>query len=238
MQTVSRNCWRPVKWSCSSLSQSNPMTPSYIPPVAITYFFRRVKPIDVMTPYVIDLPLRQKATFEAMAVSSAFGVRAYKAILAPDHLASHTSSLREKSETKNSVTGSPTKSLISDRTLIMQKDSRNLTSHNTKQVVARGNESSEDLKKERAAAKRIVLAYWDPELFNSKFLWPITCFFGASFGALHLISWHTVFSTPLKQWLWRPSHLLVCLSVEQRIRRFKHSHDGQSDYRVAHDRIV
>ena len=74
-----------------------------------------------MTPYVIDLLLRQKATFEAKAVSSAFGVRAYKAILAPDHLASHTLSLREKSETKNSVTGSRTKSLISDRTIDQAK---------------------------------------------------------------------------------------------------------------------
>ena len=43
--------------------------------------------------------------------------------------------------------------------MVKQKDSRNLASHNTKQAVARGNEYIEDLKEERAAAKKVVLAY-------------------------------------------------------------------------------
>lgn len=58
------------------LSKLDTMTLSCIPPVAIMYLFRWVKPIDVMTPSVIDLFFGQKATFEATAVSSAFGVRA------------------------------------------------------------------------------------------------------------------------------------------------------------------
>ena len=51
------------------------MTLSYIPLVSLTYFFWWLKPKDVMTPSVIDLPnmtLEQRATFESMSVSSAF----------------------------------------------------------------------------------------------------------------------------------------------------------------------
>ena len=57
------------------LSQLETMTLSYISLVAVTYFFWWVKPKDVMTPSVIDLPdmiSGQKTIFESMAVSTAF----------------------------------------------------------------------------------------------------------------------------------------------------------------------
>ncbi|KAF2093985.1 hypothetical protein NA57DRAFT_68971 [Rhizodiscina lignyota] len=57
-----------------------------------------------------------------------------------------------------------------------------------------------------------VLAYWDPQVYHSK-IWPITCLFGASFGALHLISWHTVFPTLVETWLWRVAAITSIVSM-------------------------
>ncbi|PYI17959.1 hypothetical protein BO99DRAFT_433968 [Aspergillus violaceofuscus CBS 115571] len=50
--------------------------------------------------------------------------------------------------------------------------------------------------------KEIVVAHWDPDLYRSR-LWPLTCLFGMSFGALHLVSWNDVFPTTVELWLWR-----------------------------------
>ncbi|PYI25935.1 hypothetical protein BP00DRAFT_467496 [Aspergillus indologenus CBS 114.80] len=50
--------------------------------------------------------------------------------------------------------------------------------------------------------KEMVVAHWDPDLYRSR-LWPLTCLFGMSFGALHLVSWNDVFPTTVELWLWR-----------------------------------
>jgi hypothetical protein len=60
--------------------------------------------------------------------------------------------------------------------------------------------------------KEIVVAFWDPELYHSN-IWPITCLFGVSFGALHLICWNTVFPTLFEQWLWRAAALTSIFSM-------------------------
>ena len=57
-----------------------------------------------------------------------------------------------------------------------------------------------------------VMAYWDPDLYHSK-LWPITCLFGVSFPALHLISWHSAFPTFVELWLWRASGIASIVSM-------------------------
>jgi hypothetical protein len=57
------------------LSQLESMTLGYIPLFDVMYFFWWIKPKDVLTPSVVDLPDMlpgQKTTFESMAVSSAF----------------------------------------------------------------------------------------------------------------------------------------------------------------------
>jgi hypothetical protein len=57
-----------------------------------------------------------------------------------------------------------------------------------------------------------VLGYWDPELYHSK-IWPLACLFGVSFGALHLISWNTVFPTLTELWLWRGAAITSIVSM-------------------------
>jgi hypothetical protein len=57
-----------------------------------------------------------------------------------------------------------------------------------------------------------VVAYWDPQVYHSK-IWPLTMLFGASFGALHLINWNTVFPTMAETWLWRGAALTSIVSM-------------------------
>ena len=92
----------------------------------------------------------------------------------------------------------------------------------TMQGAVHGCESGESLKEERSAylpearkasAKETVLSYWDPEIYHSRILWPVICLFGASFGALLLISWNAVFPTPVEQWLWRVAALVSFFSM-------------------------
>lgn len=95
-----------------------------------------------------------------------------------------------------------------------QEAQETIISQETKQAVVRENESSACLSGERKApAKEIVLACWDPELYHSKILWLVICLFGASFGALHLISWNTVFPMPVERWLWRAAALVSIFSM-------------------------
>ncbi|KAL8669386.1 MAG: hypothetical protein Q9168_006022 [Polycauliona sp. 1 TL-2023] len=57
------------------LAQLESMTLSYVPLFAITYAFWWIKPKDVLSPSVVELPNmseEQRTTFEAMAVSHAF----------------------------------------------------------------------------------------------------------------------------------------------------------------------
>lgn len=58
----------------------------------------------------------------------------------------------------------------------------------------------------------IVLGYWDPYVYHSK-IWPVTCLFGASFGALHLISWDTPFPSLVEAWLWRIAAIASIVSM-------------------------
>lgn len=62
-------------------------------------------------------------------------------------------------------------------------------------------------------AKEIVVAYWDPDVYRSKRLWPVVCLFGASFGVLHLLSWNAVFPTLVELWLWRAAALVSIFSM-------------------------
>ncbi|KAK3173513.1 hypothetical protein OEA41_006843 [Lepraria neglecta] len=207
------------------LSQLETMTLSYIPLVALTYFFWWVKPKDVMTPSVVDLPDMlswQKSTFESMAVSSVFdneGMGKQDSLWTIWYL---TPRVFEKEAEDKALQEAQQKALQEAEQKATQEAQEKVASQETKQAVVRENESGKNLKEKRstclpqarkAPAKEIVLAYWDPELYHSKILWPVICLFGASFGALHLISWNTVFPTPVEQWLWRAAALISIFSM-------------------------
>jgi len=203
------------------LSQLETMTFSYIPLFAVTYFFWWVKPKDVMTPSIVDLPdmpLGQKTTFESMAVSHAFddeGIGKQDSLWTIWYL---TPRVFEKEAEDKELQEAQEKA----KQKSIQEAQRRAALQKTKQAGACDNESLENLKERRSScwpgvrttpAKEIVVAYWDPELYHSKILWPFICLFGVSFGALHLISWKTVFPTQVEQWLWRVAALVSVVSM-------------------------
>ena len=68
-----------------------------------------------------------------------------------------------------------------------------------------------DIQNSRFGQGRLI-SHWDPDLYHSK-LWPITCLFGISFGALHLASWDIVFPTVFEQWTWRVSAIISMVAM-------------------------
>ena len=177
------------------LSQLETMTLSYIPLFAITYLFWWVKPKDVLTPSVVDLPdmlPEQKRTFESMAVSSTFddeGTRKQDSLWTIWYL---TPRVFEK-EAKDK----------------MLQEAQEAAALEKKKLKG----SACQPRAIKPPVKEIVVANWDPELYRSKILWPVTCLFGASFGALHLISWRSEFPTLVEQWLWRAAALTSIISM-------------------------
>ncbi|KJX98045.1 hypothetical protein TI39_contig443g00009 [Zymoseptoria brevis] len=51
-----------------------------------------------------------------------------------------------------------------------------------------------------------VITEWDDSLYMTKW-WPLVCLLGASFGAVHMVSWNAIFPTRVELWLWRMSSL-------------------------------
>jgi len=182
------------------LSQLETMTLSYIPLVALTYFYWWVKPKDIMTPSVVDLPdmlSEQKTTFESMAVSNAFdneGIGQQNSVWTIWYL---TPRVFEKEAEETELQKVRQKALQEAEQKASQEPQEAMRSQKSKQAFAHETESGRGLDQELSAGfleaskpstKEIMVACWDPELYRSKILWPVICLFGASFGALHLIS--------------------------------------------------
>ncbi|WAO87137.1 Hypothetical protein NCS54_00443400 [Fusarium falciforme] len=57
-----------------------------------------------------------------------------------------------------------------------------------------------------------VITEWDASLYMTRY-WPLLCLLGASFGAIHLISWVSVFPSEVELWLWRVSALISVVTA-------------------------
>ena len=165
------------------------MTLGYIPLFALTYFFWWVKPKDVETPSEVDFPAMsedQSRTFEAMSISEDFddeGSQRQTSLCSVWYL---TPRIFEKEERDRKI-----QQAAEDIEQHIQR-----LHHNGLPILRRAKPLP--LK----PADGIVLSHWDPGLYHSK-LWPVTCLFGMSFPALHLISWDGTFPTVFELWLWR-----------------------------------
>jgi len=226
------------------LSQLESMTLGYIPLFVVTYFFWWLKPKDIMTPSIVDLPdmlPEQKTTFESMAVSSAFddeGIGKQDSLWNIWYL---TPRLFEKEAEDKALQEAERKALLEAKHKTLQEAKHKPLQEaelmplqeaeqkplqeaehgpllEAEQDVGRESDSGEDVNKSSEylpvilIPKEIVVSNWDPELYRSK-IWPLICLFGASFGALHLISWNTVFPTIVEQWLWRAAALTSIFSI-------------------------
>ena len=197
------------------ISQLETMTLSYIPLVALTYFFWWIKPKDVMTASVVDLPemtVGEKATFETMAVSDSFdneGTGKQQSLMTIWTL---TPRVFEKEAENRRLEQARQQALQEAQERVKQRAQSSADSDEQKQANATERECGDGLER-RGSKREIVVACWDPEVYHSKLLWPITCLFGASFPALHLISWYSQFPTFVEQWLWRIAALVSITSM-------------------------
>ena len=206
------------------LSQLESMTLSYIPLVAITYFFWWVKPKDIMTPSIVDLPEMSPgnlATFESMAVSNAFdneGVgqqRSWWSIwaLTPRVFEKEYEQRRLKEAQESFIEKAEHKELAEECSKPDPYEERFQSPEIMNDDVGEKTDSAWEIGRPITLEKEIVLAFWDPEVYHSRILWPIICLFGSSFGALHLISWNSTFPSQVEQWLWRAAGLVSVISM-------------------------
>nr|CEG05131.1 unnamed protein product [Fusarium clavum] len=56
-----------------------------------------------------------------------------------------------------------------------------------------------------------VITEWDANLYMTRY-WPLLCLLGASFGAIHLVSWASSFPSETERWLWRVSALISVIT--------------------------
>ncbi|KAJ5097266.1 hypothetical protein N7456_007987 [Penicillium angulare] len=191
------------------LSQLETMTLGYIPLFVVTYFFWWNKPKDIRSPSFVELPAmseEQFQVFESMAVSNKFDNEGLKCHDSSWNVWYLTPRVFEKEEEERIMANARANS---NALLLNRSQSTDVTKSPTP--------TSNEIDIERAhehikLQKDIVLAHWDPGLYRSR-IWPVTCLFGVSFGALHLISWNTVFPTIVEMWLWRASAFVSIISM-------------------------
>lgn len=190
------------------------MTLSYIPLFAATYFFWWIKPKDIKTPSIVDLPHmlpEQRAIFESMAVSNKFDNEGLEEQVSHWNVWYLTPRVFEK-EAEDRVVNAAKITPIKKNGNVARKEEK------PKQNMEHGADIEEDISQDPAtpqtkiSAKETVVSHWDPELYHSK-LWLVICLFGVSFGALHLISWNIAFPTIVELWLWRVSALVSIFSM-------------------------
>jgi hypothetical protein len=74
-----------------------------------------------------------------------------------------------------------------------------------------------------------VITEWDANLYMARY-WPLLCLLGASFGAIHLISWISSFPSEAERWLWRTSALIsvvtsvICMQFRKVTLRWEGIH--------------
>ncbi|KAK0115653.1 hypothetical protein ONS95_000077 [Cadophora gregata] len=187
------------------LSQLESMTISYVPLFAVTYFLWWIKPKDIMTPSIVELPvmtLEQMAKFEDMAVSNEFDddrLGGQNSLWSIWHLTPRV--FEKEADDKRKQEGQDKAMQEAER---RAKDRAEKTQTIEEQEIATTSDSDEEanIGLVPVEPKEIVVSYWDPDLYRSR-IWPIICLMGSSFGALHLISWHGIFPTLVEEWLWR-----------------------------------
>jgi hypothetical protein len=192
------------------------MTLSYVPLFAVAYLYWWTKPRDIDTPSEIYLPKmtpEQYTVFESLALDDQFdneGTSEQDSIwgiwaLTPRLFEKEAlDKVREEQKQRHFQTP--------------HVDQNVLPSTATKYTCLDPIDTSEE--------QETVLAYWDPDLYHSRIMWPLCCLAGLSFPALHLISWNSAFPTLIETWLWRTAtiasmaSMLLFMQVERLVVRW------------------
>ena len=163
------------------ISQLESMTLGYIPLFIVTYFFWWNKPKDIGSPSIIDLPdmhPEQRYIFESMAVSNKFGNEGMKNEVTYWNVWYLTPRVFEKEEEDKVIRHARAKAAEKAAQRAAERATKNQNEDSELGIL---HETTEDLQMQ--LRKNNAVARWDPYLFRSR-LWPLTCLFGISFGAL------------------------------------------------------
>lgn len=188
------------------------MTMAYIPLFVLTYFFWWVKPKDIETPSLVDLPkmaAEQMQELRDLAVSNAFDDEGTPEQTSLWNIWTLTPRVFEKVKQDQEAAN------CGQRAAQQARDRFERMQHDGRASLRRAAPLGQGPKPQK------VLASWDPDLYHSRVLWPIIVLFGTSFGALHLISWDGVFPTTIELWLWRAATIasMVTLLVFMHFKR-------------------
>jgi len=158
------------------LSQLESMTLSYIPLFAVTYFFWWVKPKDIKTPSVVDLPNmlpNQKIIFESMAISNKFDDEGSEAQTSLWNIWYLTPRVFEKEEEDREAAKAAKKTTTTKAGPDLAKEQEK-PKKNIEQVevdVEAGimwDPATTHTTHTTTATKEAVVSHWDPELYHSK----------------------------------------------------------------------
>lgn len=197
------------------LSQLESMTMGYIPLFIVTYFFWWNKPKDVRSPSMIDLPamsLEQMEVFESMAVSNKFDNEGMGDQVSYWNVWYLTPRVFEKEEEDRMLQQAQIQARENIERCSKQPTAQQASLDPSLDTTTISQHEAQPMNGPVKMRKDIVVAHWDPDLYRSK-IWPVTCLFGISFGALHLICWNTIFPSVVELWLWRVSAFVSILSM-------------------------
>ncbi|KAI4147375.1 MAG: hypothetical protein LQ340_005589 [Diploschistes diacapsis] len=201
------------------LSQLESMTLGYVPLFVITYFFWWHKPKDIRSPSIVELPdmaPEQKHIFESMAVSNKFDNEGMKDQATYWSIWYLTPRVFEKEEEDKAIQDAQGRAAEHAARRAKERAAKNHTKLPNPEAYQKNFVSEVEIQDPEdlqiKIRKETVVSHWDPHLYRSK-IWPLTCLFGVSFGALHLASWDTVFPTTVELWLWRISAFVSIVSI-------------------------
>lgn len=176
------------------------MTLSYIPLFALTYFFWWVKPKDIAKASIVHLPTmteNQLQEFQSMSISDDFDeTRQQRSFWSIWYLTPRTFEFEDQDKRE------PEYEIPADKI------------HSSKLLTKNSLDSIPTIKilPLSQSKKEKVLAHWDPTIYHSR-TWPLTCLFGISFPALHLLSWNSTFPTQIELYLWRSAGIASIVSM-------------------------
>ncbi|KAJ4065559.1 hypothetical protein NW756_005760 [Fusarium oxysporum] len=185
------------------------MTLAYVFNGLVTYAFWWEKPKDIVTASVVNLPEMtplQWEKFESLAMENTYD--------ASDPSQKQDNSIawyvvpRDCRDDEVGVMEDP------ERTA---EESVSTTEPNSQKIESTVTEVEVDN----------VITEWDSSLYMTRY-WPLLCLLGASFGAIHLISWTSSFPSEAERWLWRVSALVSVITsvICMQFRKMSLTWDG------------
>ncbi|KAF5974322.1 hypothetical protein FBULB1_7829 [Fusarium bulbicola] len=185
------------------------MTLAYVFNGLVTYAFWWEKPKDIVTASFVDLPEMtplQWDRFESLAMENTYDV----------------SDPSQKQDSSIAWYVVP-RDCRDDEVGVMEDLERD-----TEETVSTAEPNSQKVEPTVTEVEADnIITEWDSSLYMTRY-WPLLCLLGASFGAIHLISWTSSFPSEVERWLWRVSALVSVITsvVCMQFRKMSLTWDG------------